>query len=156
MKAYITVAVFGILMISCSAEKVNLSPFYESFAAAEFTPIQNYPEKFSDQSSQNFFASELVNQTSTFPHFKNSALEQEVGKLKYQVKQYVYALQETNDKGRSDALGQVEDSYKKIQKLRRFLNEDEDQIINRYLVRIKSNIGNIEALQPVNSDTQKQ
>lgn len=147
MTRYIKIAVLGIVLASCSSEKVNLSPVYESYASTDYTPV-NFPDRFSGKTVQNFYASELVNQMSTFPNFRNSAVNSEVGILKQQVREYVFAMQEYNNPGRQKALQRVEDSYKKIQKLRKFLNYDEDQVINRYLVRIKSNISQLEAAKP--------
>lgn len=151
MTKYLTIALMGLMLASCSTEKVNLSPVYDSYSTSANVSIQNYPERFSDKTSQNFYASELINQISTFPNFQNSGLDKEVTNLKYQVKQYVYALQEYNKNGRENALGKVEKSYKKIQKLRKFLNPDEDQVINRYLVRIKSNIAQLESMKTKDS-----
>ena len=83
---------------------------------------------------------------STFPKFKNSAVNDEVAVLKKYIKDYVYALQVYNIDEKAQALDRVERSYKKIQKLRNFLNSDDDNVINRYLVRIKSNIAKLESI----------
>lgn len=151
MIKYLSIFCCGFLIVSCSAEKVSLSPVYESLSSSQRVSVQNYPDKFTDKTSANFYASELINQMSTFPDFENAGLDREVETLKYNVRQYVYALQEYNIVGQQSYLNKVEKSYKNIQKMRKFLNADDDQIINRYLVRIKSNIAQIESLKPADS-----
>jgi len=106
---------------------------------------------FQDQTDAVFYSSELTNAMSTFPKLQNTAVNLEVARLKKGVRNYVYALQQYNIDARKDALDDVEKSYKKIQRLRKFLNKDDDDVINRYLVRIKSNITKLEALNKQNN-----
>ena len=132
-------------MISCSTEKLSLSPLYDSFNNESNKKVVNLPAEFKNKSSELFYASELSNQVSSFPLFKNKLVNEEVNKLKYNIKDYIYAVQEYNLVGRENALNNIEKSYKKIQKLRKNLSADDNDVINRYLVRIKSNISQLEA-----------
>lgn len=141
----------GILLIvsSCSTEKLSLSPISETLNNSKAAPvnINTFPGKFTTKTGTDFYSAELSNQISTFPKFKNSALNAEVSKLKFYVKEYVYAVQAYNLVGQESAFYNIEKSYKKIQKLRKYLNTSEDEVINRYLVRIKSNISQLESLK---------
>ncbi len=92
------------------------------------------------------YASTISNLISTFPKFKNDALNSEVKLLKKNLTDYLTAMQTYSVKEKKEAIKQFEDSYKKIQKLRKFINLDDDQILNRYLVKIKTNISLLEAI----------
>ncbi len=131
-------------VVSCSSEKITISPVYDNIAGSNTQAIVNYPQKFNENTKHLFYASELSSQASTFPTFKNKALNQEVGVLKYNIKEYVFAVQEYNLIGQDSALVKLQKSYRKIQKLRKNLSIEEDEVINRYLVRIKSNLEQIE------------
>lgn len=133
------------ILVSCSTEKVNLSPVYETFTDSKPALSERVPETFSRATDRNFYASELINQVATFPKFNNTALNNEVSTLKVYIKQYVYSIQEYNIVNQQKSLRNLEKSYKKIQKLRSYLPKDENETINRYLVRIKSNIAQLEA-----------
>lgn len=134
-------------LVSCSSEKVTLSPIQSSIDAASAVAAgTGVGGKFTEKSGKIFYASELSSHMSTFPKFRNSALNDEVRDLKFHVKEYVYAVHAYNLVGQERALEKVESSYKKIQKLRRYLSPSDDEVINRYLVRIKSNIAQLELL----------
>lgn len=112
-----------------------------------------FPKNLKEKNMELFYASELTNQVSSFPKFENDAVNKEVGNLKYNVKDYVYAIQEYNLVGRTKAFSNIEKSYKKLQKLRTYLNADDNETINRYLVRIKGNINQLEILNAQNNIT---
>lgn len=132
--------------MSCSSEKITLSPVYESLSEKNDTS-KRFPDTFTDKTGQVFYASELSSHISTFPKFKNTSLNKEVSVLKYNIKEYIYAVQAYNLVGQETALNNIEKSYRKIQGLRRYLNKTDDEVINRYLVRIKSNISQLESLK---------
>ncbi len=145
MKFLTSVITLLTFLVSCSSEKVTLSPIQSSMDAASASR-ERTGGNFTEKSGKIFYASELSSHMSTFPKFRNSALNEEVGDLKFHVKEYVYAVQAYNLVGQERALEKVESSYKKIQKLRRYLSPSDDEVINRYLVRIKSNIAQLELL----------
>lgn len=141
----------GILLAvtSCSTEKLSLSPISQSINDSKAIPVNlnTFPGTFTAKTGIEFYSAELSNQISTFPRFQNSALNAEVSKLKFNVKEYVYAVQSFNIVGQESALFNIEKSYRKIQQLRKYLSTPEDEVINRYLVRIKSNISQLESLK---------
>lgn len=140
---------FGILLLltsSCATEKLNFSPLSNHFYSETGSDSDNRGLKKSIDISikENVHASEISNLISTFPKFKNGSVNDEVVSLKYSLQNYLYAIDANNIQGKKRAVKSFENSYKKIQKLRQHLSKDDDEILNRYLVRLKTNISVIE------------
>lgn len=127
-----------LLAVSCSAEKINLSPIGTMSSSSE---IYSYSER----KNLIVYSSEISNLITSFPKFKNDAVNEEVGKLKYYLKDYIGAMEAYNMNGLNTSQRNFEKSYKKLQKLRKYLNKDDDQVLNRYLVRIKTNMTFLES-----------
>ena len=127
-----------LLAVSCSAEKINLSPIGTMSSSSK---IQSYSER----KNLIVYSSEISNLITSFPKFKNAAVNEEVGRLKYHLKDYIGAMEAYNMNGLNTSQRNFEKSYKKLQKLRKYLNKDDDQILNRYLVRIKTNMTFLES-----------
>ncbi|WP_027380307.1 hypothetical protein [Chryseobacterium daeguense] len=139
---------FGVLLLitSCATEKPNFSPLSNSFYSETKGSDSDRGAKNSIDINikENVNASEISNLIATFPQFKNSALNEEITGLKYSLQNYLYAIDANNLAGKNKAIKNFERSYKKIQKLRQKLNKDDDEVLNRYLVRLKTNISVIE------------
>ncbi|KFF21205.1 MULTISPECIES: hypothetical protein [unclassified Chryseobacterium] len=139
---------FGVLLIitSCATEKLNLSPLSNNFYSETKGSDSDRGAKkgFDINIKENVNASEISNLISTFPKFKNNGLNDEVTSLKYSLQNYLYAIDANNSNGKNRAVKSFEKSYKKIQKLRQQLDKDDDEVLNRYLVRLKTNISVIE------------
>lgn len=124
-------------MVSCSAENINLSPVggmtYNSKANHSFYSLK-------ERKNLIVYASEITNLMASFPKFRSDAVNKEVVQLNYHLKDYIGAIEAYNINGLVSAERNFERSYKKLQKLRKFLNQDEDEVLNRYLVRIKTNL----------------
>ncbi|SFN51666.1 hypothetical protein SAMN05421594_3111 [Chryseobacterium oleae] len=139
---------FGVLLIitSCATEKLNLSPLSNNFYSETKGSDSDRGAKkgFDINIKENVNASEISNLISTFPKFKNNGLNEEVTSLKYSLQNYLYAIDANNSNGKNRAVKSFEKSYKKIQKLRQQLDKDDDEVLNRYLVRLKTNISVIE------------
>ncbi|MFN1219379.1 hypothetical protein ACKW6Q_20630 [Chryseobacterium kwangjuense] len=139
---------FGVLLIitSCATEKLNLSPLSNNFYSETKGSDSDRGAKkgFDINIKENVNASEISNLISTFPKFKNNGLNDEVTSLKYSLQNYLYAIDANNSSGKNRAVKSFEKSYKKIQKLRQKLDKDDDEVLNRYLVRLKTNISVIE------------
>lgn len=127
-----------LLAVSCSAEKINLSPIGTMSSSSK---IQSYSER----KNLIVYSSEISNLITSFPKFKNAAVNEEVGRLKYHLKDYIGAMEAYNMNGLNTSQRNFEKSYKNLQKLRKYLNKDDDQILNRYLVRIKTNMTFLES-----------
>jgi len=91
------------------------------------------------------YASSISNLVSTFPKFRNDAVNREVGTLKNSLTDYLTAIRNFNLSDKHKSLETFEKAYKKIQKLRKFLISDDDEVLNRYMVKIKTNINLLEA-----------
>lgn len=140
---------FGVLLLiitSCATEKLNLSPLSNNFYSETKGSDSDRGAKkgFDINIKENVNASEISNLISTFPKFKNNGLNEEVMSLKYSLQNYLYAIDANNSAGKNRAVKSFEKSYKKIQKLRQQLDKDDDEVLNRYLVRLKTNISVIE------------
>ncbi|WP_223608764.1 hypothetical protein [Chryseobacterium sp. OSA05B] len=140
---------FGVLLLiitSCATEKLNLSPLSNNFYSETKGSDSDRGVKkgFDINIKENVNASEISNLISTFPKFKNNGLNDEVTSLKYSLQNYLYAIDANNSNGKNRAVKSFEKSYKKIQKLRQQLDKDDDEVLNRYLVRLKTNISVIE------------
>lgn len=143
--SYILIFFFA---LSCSAEKINLSPVGNSILE-KGEGVQTY--SYSERKNLIVYSSEITNLISSFPKFRNDAVNKEVTNLKYHLKDYIGAVESYNINGRNNAQRSFEKSYKKLQKLRPYLNSDEDQVLNRYLVRIKTNMSLLESNIPKDS-----
>ncbi len=146
MKRLIFFGILTIITASCTTEKPNFSPLSNNFySEAKGSDSDNdTPNSIEMNVKENVNASEISNLTATFPQFKSTALNTEITALKYSLQNYLYAIDASNISGKNKALKDFEKSYKKIQKLRKSLNSDDNEVLNRYLVRLKSNVSAIE------------
>ncbi|MDF2932513.1 MAG: hypothetical protein K0R36_1844 [Chryseobacterium sp.] len=139
---------FGLLILtitSCATEKPNVSPLSNGFySEAKKGESETGINSFSININENANAAEITNLISSFPKFKNTAVNEEINSLKYTLQNYLYAIDSGNISGKNKTLKSLEKSYKKIQKLRKYLNKDDDAVLNRYLVRLKTNVTFIE------------
>jgi hypothetical protein len=135
---------FGLLILtitSCATEKPNVSPLSTSFYSdAKKAENEAGINSISINISENVNAAEITNLISSFPKFKNTAVNEEINTLQ----NYLYAIDAGNVSGKNKTFKNLEKSYKKIQKLRKYLKKDEDEVLNRYLVRLKTNVTFIE------------
>lgn len=144
MKNFLVLSLL-MMVVSCTSEKINLSPVSSIFSSQDTKEESQTLEKKFDTASQRIFrSSEISNLISTFPKFKNDGVNLEVSKLKSYLKVYLQADADYNKSAKEKALNNFENSYKKIQRLRKFLNSDDDDVLNRYLVRIKTNMALLE------------
>lgn len=93
------------------------------------------------------YASSISNLISTFPKFRNDAVNKEVSFLKNSLTDYLTSVRDFNQSAKNKSLDEFEKYYKKIQKLRKFMIKDDDEVLNRYMVKIKTNINLLEASQ---------
>ena len=136
-----------LILLSCSAENINLSPvIYNSSLNSESRVY-----KLDDKKALIIYSSEITNLISSFPKFKHDAVNSEVKILKLHLKEYIDAMEAYNMTGLFQSQRKFEKSYRKLQKLRKFLNDDEDGVLSRYLVRIKTNISQLDNLIPKDS-----
>ncbi len=135
-----------LIITSCTTEKPNFSPlssgFYSETKGSDSDKDAKNNLRINVKGNVN--ASEISNLISTFPSFKNPVLDNEITALKYSLQNYLYAIDINNLTGKKKAIKDFEKSYKKVQKLRQGLNGDDNEVLNRYLVRLKTNVSAIE------------
>lgn len=135
--------------ISCSVEKFSNSPvnnFIENYSN------EKYNRSYTDKSDQISYTSEITNLISSIPKFKSNAVNAEVTKLKSYLSEYIYSLQAYNLRSMEIANNNYQKSYKNLQRLKLKLSKDEADLLNRYLVRIKTNMNLLEDLETKNTD----
>ncbi|MCG2792449.1 MAG: hypothetical protein L6262_02725 [Weeksellaceae bacterium] len=134
----LTIVTLTALLASCSANSAASEQLHNSM------PLDNYsylsPEAI-------VYASSISNLVATFPLFSNGAVNKEVSYLKNSLSDYLGAVRDFNQNSKHKSLQDFEKYYKNIQKLRKFLNADDDELLNRYMVKIKTNINLLEASQ---------
>lgn len=144
--------IIGVLVlfvsVSCSVEKVNLSPIGSSLSGGGSSANEI---KYGIKKEMIIYSSEITNLVATFPKFRNDAVNAEVKNLKFHLKDYIGSMEAFNMNGLNMSKRQYEKSYKKIQNLRKYLSHDDDMVLNRYLVRIKTNMTLLENNLPKDS-----
>ena len=143
----VVLGVFG----SCTTEKINLSPISN---LEQNNKYQN--TNFSERTDLINYSSEITNLTSTIPKFSSDAVNKEIGNLKYYLKDYIGGLEVYNFVGMEKAHKNYQKSYKKLQGLKSYLKKDEAEVLNRYLVRIKTNMNTLESQQKKGTITTNQ
>lgn len=137
-----------LLICSCTVENINLSPLSDTSSTVSG---KKPPYTLKDRKKLIVYSSEITSLIGSFPRFRSDAVNSEVVNLKYYLKEYITAMEAYNTKGLNTSHRKFEKSYKKLQNLRKYLNKDEDAVLNRYLVRIKTNMTFIDAIIPQDS-----
>ncbi|WP_407484039.1 hypothetical protein [Elizabethkingia meningoseptica] len=144
----------GMLSVSCSVETLN----YVSRSDKGQMPsslVSNFDNHYVEDKAISTeisvekvkYVSDLSNLITVFPKFKNSAVNAEIKKLKAAVQSYIYATTEANFKQKRLAYREYAQSYKTLQTLKKYMNRDDVELIDRYLTRIKANINSLEYLK---------
>ncbi|SFI22181.1 hypothetical protein [Halpernia frigidisoli] len=134
--------IFSLLMMSCSSEKVNLSPVSDNLR----NDLYESSNDLSKKTATLAYQSDISNLLSTFPKFNNKLLDREVDALKSALNGYIAAISNKDIKKRNNFYKSYVNSYIKIQNLRKSLTSDLDNILNRYMVRLKTNVNLLESL----------
>lgn len=130
-------------LTNCAVEKFNMSPLNSTISTGNDSG--SLESRLGKAMQNNVNAAEITNLISTFPKFRNDGVNLEVSRLKQHLQNYLYAYGAYDINGKNRNLREIEKTYKKIQRLRQYLNKDEDEIINRYLVRLKTNLSELES-----------
>lgn len=124
---------FATIIYSCSAN---------SAASADELRTKSLPDSYDYLSSKSIvYASSISNLVSTFPKFvNNNEINEEDENLKVALSGYLFGIRNFDKEQQEKSMNDIEKYYKKIQKLRNSLTEDEDNVLNQYLVKIKTNL----------------
>lgn len=143
-KKVLSIIGLALLTISCSVERAGVSPI------ANLT-INNQNNSLSTKNlGENIelikYASEITNAFDSHS-FTQKEVNETVSELKFYVSEYLYAVKEHNIVGQDKALYKYEQTYKKVQKKKSKLNPEEQEVLNRFLVNLKTNMSLIENLK---------
>ena len=141
----------GLLTSSCSVETLNYSSKLDKgqdpnsvlggshFVEDKITSTEISVEKVK-------YVSDLTNIITVFPKFKNSAINNEIKSLKASLQSFIYATTGKKPKEKREAYRDYVKSFKTLQNLKKYMNPDEVELLDRYLARIKSNMNSLEYL----------
>jgi hypothetical protein len=144
MKKHFSLLFLALLLTSCTVDKVNLSPLSSNFAG--YGSSSHFFQNTAKSTKTVSYTSELSNLISEFPVFSNNKLNAEVYTLKHNITDYIYAIKSDNSIEKSNAYKGYTNSYKNIQNLKTELPSEEVELLNRYLVKIKTNISLIDSI----------
>lgn len=140
---------FGFLffgVFSCISEKAFTSPIGDFFKGS--FNLQNFSDKTTKQPDIVYYSAQLTNEIENLPNTKNENINQEIQHLKQIIKYYIQNSQREHSlEMKKNTLGEIEKSYHRLQEEKNSLNEDEQELLNIYLVKIKGFIGKLENLQ---------
>ena len=143
MRKFISLFFALILWTSCSVEKLNLSPLANSFSNTNY--VYSASSKTSESINTINYTSELSNFLSEFPIFSNKIMNSEIYKLKLYITDYLYAIKQKDVISKNDAYELYKKTFVNIQKLKDKLPEDELELLNRFMAKVKTNITLIES-----------
>ena len=143
MRKFISLFFALILWTSCSVEKLNLSPLANSFSNTN--SVYSASSKTSESINTINYTSELSNLLSEFPIFSNKTMNSEIYKLKLYITDYLYAIKQKDVISKNDAHELYKKTFVNIQKLKDKLPEDELELLNRFMAKVKTNITLIES-----------
>ena len=143
MRKFISLFFALILWTSCSVEKLNLSPLANSFSNTN--SVYSASSKTSESINTINYTSELSNLLSEFPIFSNKIMNSEIYKLKLYITDYLYAIKQKDVISKNDAYELYKKTFVNIQKLKDKLPEDELELLNRFMAKVKTNITLIES-----------
>lgn len=143
MRKYISLIVITILWTSCSVEKLNLSPLSNSLTSNQ--SVYTISSKTSESINTINYTSELSNLLSEFPIFSNKTMNAEIYKLKLHITDYLYAIKQKDFISKNDAYELYKKSFVEIQKKKEVLPEDEKELLNRFMAKVKTSVSLIES-----------
>ena len=143
MRKFISLFFALILWTSCSVEKLKLSPLANSFSNTN--SVYSASSKTSESINTINYTSELSNLLSEFPIFSNKTMNSEIYKLKFYITDYLYAIKQKDVISKNDAYELYKKTFVNIQKLKDKLPEDELELLNRFMAKVKTNITLIES-----------
>ena len=139
---------FCLLLVSCSVEKVSVSPATTLLSEVSYDTFGDAADDIESKIEFINYSSEINNAfQNSLISFSKKEVNEEVSALKFTISEYLYAVKEHNMVGKEKSFFNYEKSYKKLQKLKNKLNPEEQDILNRFLVKIKTNISLIESLK---------
>lgn len=143
MKKWIGLLLVSLLWTSCSVEKLNLSPLSNSFSS--YNSTTSFTDRTTTSVNTVTYTSELSNLLSEFPIFSSRSMNSEIYKLKLHITDYLYAVKQKDLISKNEAYVLYKKTFINIQKLKSSLPQDELELLNRFMAKVKTNITLIES-----------
>jgi len=146
------VIISNLLNISCSAETLN--PVYRadndqmqnSLAGEHKSLERNYNKKIPAEKVK--YISDISEIISFFPNFHSHDIDTEIRELRVALQYYIYSTIDGDNNRKKNSYKDYAKSYNQLQKLKEQLDRDEDvELINQYLIRIKTSVNSLEYLK---------
>ena len=135
-----------LLATSCSVEKENLSPTTSIFDEIQSYTPKNIQQEIENQSNFILYSSEITNSFKAVKNLSYPIINSEISNLQFYITEFIYATQASHiDKEK--AFSKYEKAYKKVQKLKNKLPDEEQQRLNQFLVKVKTNMSLIETIK---------
>ena len=146
-KTLCLISFYGLICISCATERPSASPTRNLLSnITEKTP-NHISRSISNDLNLMKYSVEITNSFAKNKVYSNDDVNKQIATLKFHITEYLYAVKEYNTVGKEKALYNYEKSYKKLQKQKNKLPEYEQEVLNRFLVNIKTNVSLIESLK---------
>ncbi|QCX53601.1 hypothetical protein [Elizabethkingia sp. JS20170427COW] len=148
-KKFIFLLLTSLLSVSCSVETLS----YNSRVERSQNPMNLISSnKLANETintmeinvEQIKYISDLTNLINVFPKFHHSVVNDEVKNLKVALQAYIYSITEKNTKQKRKSYQDYVKSYRTLQKIKKYMNQDEKELLDRYLTRIKANVNSLE------------
>ena len=126
-----------LLATSCSVEKENLSPTTSIFDEIQSYTPKNIQREIENQSNFILYSSEITNSFKAVKNLSYPIINSEISNLQFYITEFIYATQAYK----------YEKAYKKVKKLKNKLPDEEQQRLNQFLVKVKTNMSLIETIK---------
>ena len=136
-----------LLATSCSVEKENLSPTTSIFDEIQSYTSKNIQQEIENQSNFILYSSEITNSFKAVKNLSYPIINSEISNLQFYITKFIYATQAYNDIDKEKAFSKYEKAYKKVKKLKNKLPDEEQQRLNQFLVKVKTNMSLIETIK---------
>ena len=136
-----------LLATSCSVEKENLSPTTSIFDEIQSYTPKNIQREIENQSNFILYSSEITNSFKAVKNLSYPIINSEISNLQFYITEFIYATQAYNHIDKEKAFSKYEKAYKKVKKLKNKLPDEEQQRLNQFLVKVKTNMSLIETIK---------
>lgn len=145
MLKYLKISVLLVMLTACSTEQINLLPLSGGWGNHNGFVPSNTIAQYKETTKSIGYASQLSNLLSSLPKFGNEEVDREISLFKNNTNEYLYSWKNNDLIGMEKALDKVKKSYESLYLLKDKLSKDDGEVLNRYLVRIKTTINMLES-----------
>lgn len=143
----IGLVVVSLLLSFCATEKSNVSPVVSLMGNVSQSSSENLITNINNKTNFIKYSSDITNTLNSCSAFSNKKVNDEFLVLKFNIYEYIHSVREYNKVGEEKAFYGYEKSYKRLQKLKHKLSDEELQILDRTLIKIKTDITLIKSIK---------